>query len=112
MAFHFEKQDKENKAKMAEPIQGDEENLLQSRSKIKKIKHRKTKPMKTMRRYEVVSGLHDDATKRATTHSTAAIETASSRVFTRSCSVERITTTTPTRGLRHPHASPPLALMR
>jgi hypothetical protein len=44
------------------------------------------------------SGLHDDAPKRVTTHSAAAVETTRSRVFTRSHSAERITTTTPPRG--------------
>jgi hypothetical protein len=59
-------------------IQGGEENLLQSISKIKKGKHKKTKTKKTKKRNRVVSGFHDDAPKRVTTQSAAAIETARS----------------------------------
>jgi hypothetical protein len=47
----------------------------------------------------VESGLHDDAPKRVTTHSAAAVETAKSRVFTRSHSTWRITTTALPRGI-------------
>jgi hypothetical protein len=60
----------------------------------------------------VESGLHDDAPKRITTYTAAAAETVRSRVFTRSHSTGRMTTTTPPRGLRHPQASPSLALRR
>jgi hypothetical protein len=60
----------------------------------------------------VISGLHDDALKRVTAHNVAAVETARSRVFTRSHSARRITTTTPSREIRHPQASPPLAPKR
>jgi hypothetical protein len=103
-----------DKATMAKPIQGGEENLLQRISKIKKKKTRKNQnlPPKTMKRYQVVAGLHNDAPKRVTTHNAAVAETVRSRVFTRSRSMLRITTTTPPRELRHPQASPSLALRR
>jgi hypothetical protein len=65
-----------------------------------------------MKRYQAVSGLHDDAPKRVTMHSAAAVETVRSRVFTQRRSAVRITTTAPSRGLRHTQASPPLALLR
>jgi hypothetical protein len=61
--------------------------------------------MKTTKRYRVVSELHDDAPKRITTQRATALETARSRVFTRSRSTERITTTTPSRGIRHPQVT-------
>jgi hypothetical protein len=84
---------------------------------IKQIKDKehithKTKTTKTKKRNRVDSGLHDDAPKKVTTQSAAAVETTRSRVFTRSRSVGMITTTTPLRGKRHPQASPPLALKR
>jgi hypothetical protein len=43
------------------------------------------------------SGLHDNAPKRVTTHSVTTVEIMRSRVFTRSHSTERITTTMPPR---------------
>jgi hypothetical protein len=99
---------------MAKPIQGGEENLLQNKPKIEKKKTRKNQnlPPKILKRYQVVSGLHDDTPKRVTTHSAAIVETARSRLFTRSRSVGRITTTALPRALRHPQASSLLVLRR
>jgi hypothetical protein len=89
-----------NKAATAEPIQGGEENLLQSRSKIKQKKNTENLnlPLETDARNQVESGLHNDAPKRVTTQRAAADETARSKVFTRSQTTGRIPTTTPPRG--------------
>jgi hypothetical protein len=64
-----------NKATTAEPIQGGEENLLQSRSKISKRKYGKPKLAKTMKRDRVEPGLHNDAPKRVTTYCATVVET-------------------------------------
>jgi hypothetical protein len=50
-----------NKAATAEPIQGGEKNLLQSRSKIKQKKNTEklNLPLKTVARNPVESGLHN-----------------------------------------------------
>jgi hypothetical protein len=55
-----------------------------------------------MKRYRVITGLHNDAPKRVTRVSAPAIETVRLRVFTSSRSAGRITTTTPPWLLRHP----------
>jgi hypothetical protein len=65
----------------------------------KEKKNTENQNYKTEKRYQEVSGLHNVALKRVTTHNVAAVETARSRVFTRSHSVGRITTTTPSRGI-------------
>jgi hypothetical protein len=85
---------------------------LKKQIKDKEKKTKKTKTTKTKKRNQANSGLHDDASKKVTTHSAAAVETTRSRVFTRSRSAGRITTTTPPRGKRHPQASPSLAQKR
>jgi hypothetical protein len=89
-----------NKAATAEPIQGGEENLLQSRSKIKQKKNTENLnlPLETVARNQVESGLHNDAPKRVTTQRAAAVETVRSKAFTRSPTTGRIPTTTPPRG--------------
>jgi hypothetical protein len=60
----------------------------------------------------VDSGLHDDASKKVTTHSAATVDTTRSRVFTRSHSAGRITATMPPKRETTPQASSLLALKR
>jgi hypothetical protein len=89
-----------NKATTAEPIQGDEKILLQSRSKINmKVHGNQNLPPKIPTQDLTKSELHDDAPKRVTTHRAIVVETSRSRVFTRSLSAEKVTTTVPSKGL-------------
>jgi hypothetical protein len=67
---------------MAKSIQGDQENLLQSKSKLKKRKYRKPNfPPKTKKRDRVESGLHNNAPKRVTMHIVAAVKIAKVKGF-------------------------------
>jgi hypothetical protein len=95
---------------MAEPIQCDEETLLQAdQDKQKKNRENQNLPPKTLERNRGRPELHNDASKKVTTQRAAVTETEAVKSFHPEPYMERVPTTTPPRGLQYPQASPSLA---